>query len=224
MNEFQYVALAIKDKKYQKYYLVRIDYLCDKYLELNNPLDKDSMSIQTIRKEVDENIIFIPLKMMDKITNRLKIENILSILEYQYGITIEDNKAILKEAENEKREYSVIFSDFDSILNALIQDKDKANDLLSFIGQQKQINQEIVLSLKEAIKAKDLEQLKIILNDMEYSWARDIKSFVLSRDIQLKIDTLEELEEKTKPNNIVSFEEYKDSKASKELIKKASGL
>jgi len=221
MNEFQYVALAIKDKKYQKYYLVRIDYLCDKYLELNNPLDKDSMSIQTIRKEVDENIIFIPLKMMDKITNRLKIENILSILEYQYGITIEDNKAILKEAENEKREYSVIFSDFDSILNALIQDKDKANDLLSFIGQQKQINQEIVLSLKEAIKAKDLEQLKIILNDMEYSWARDIKSFVLSRDIQLKIDTLEELEAKTKQNNIVSFEEYKDSKG---LIKKASGL
>ena len=221
MNEFQYVALAIKDKKYQKYYLVRIDYLCDKYLELNNPLDKDSMSIQTIRKEVDENIIFIPLKMMDKITNRLKIENILSILEYQYGITIEDNKAILKEAENEKREYSVIFSDFDSILNALIQDKDKANGLLSFIGQQKQINQEIVLSLKEAIKAKDLEQLKIILNDMEYSWARDIKSFVLSRDIQLKIDTLEELEAKTKQNNIVSFEEYKDSKG---LIKKASGL
>jgi len=224
MNEFQYVALAIKDKKYQKYYLVRIDYLCDKYLELNNPLDKDSMSIQTIRKEVDENIIFIPLKIMDKITNRLKMENILSILEYQYGITIEDNKVILKEAENEKREYSVIFSDFDSILNALIQDKDKANDLLSFIGQQKQINQEIVLSLKETIKAKDLEQLKIILNDMEYSWARDIKSFVLSRDIQLKIDTLEELEEKIKPDNIVSFEEYKDSKASKELIKKASGL
>ena len=221
MNEFQYVALAIKDKKYQKYYLVRIDYLCDKYLELNNPLDKDSMSIQTIRKEVDENIIFIPLKIMDKITNRLKMENILSILEYQYGITIEDNKVILKEAENEKREYSVIFSDFDSILNALIQDKDKANDLLSFIGQQKQINQEIVLSLKEAIKAKDLEQLKIILNDMEYSWARDIKSFVLSRDIQLKIDTLEELEAKTKQNNIVSFEEYKDSKG---LIKKASGL
>jgi len=224
MNEFQYVALAIKDKKYQKPYLVRIDYLCDKYLELNNPLDKDSMSIQTIRKEVDENIIFIPLKIMDKITNRLKMENILSILEYQYGITIEDNKVILKEAENEKKEYCVIFSDFDSILNALIQDKDKANDLLSFIGQQKQINQEIVLSLKEAIKAKDLEQLKIILNDMEYSWARDIKSFVLSRDIQLKIDTLEELEEKTKPNNFVSFEEYKDSKASKELIKKASGL
>ena len=221
MNEFQYVALAIKDKKYQKPYLVRIDYLCDKYLELNNPLDKDSMSIQTIRKEVDENIIFIPLKIMDKITNRLKMENILSILEYQYGITIEDNKAILKEAENEKREYSVIFSDFDSILNALIQDKDKANDLLSFIGQQKQINQEIVLSLKEAIKTKDLEQLKIILNDMEYSWARDIKSFVLSRDIQLKIDTLEELEAKTKQNNIVSFEEYKDSKG---LIKKASGL
>jgi len=221
MNEFQYVALAIKDKKYQKPYLVRIDYLCDKYLELNNPLDKDSMSIQTIRKEVDENIIFIPLKIMDKITNRLKMENILSILEYQYGITIEDNKVILKEAENEKREYSVIFSDFDSILNALIQDKDKANDLLSFIGQQKQINQEIVLSLKEAIKAKDLEQLKIILNDMEYSWARDIKSFVLSRDIQLKIDTLEELEAKTKQNNIVSFEEYKDSKG---LIKKASGL
>jgi len=221
MNEFQYVALAIKDKKYQKPYLVRIDYLCDKYLELNNPLDKDSMSIQTIRKEVDENIIFIPLKIMDKITNRLKMENILSILEYQYGITIEDNKVILKEAENEKKEYCVIFSDFDSILNALIQDKDKANDLLSFIGQQKQINQEIVLSLKEAIKAKDLEQLKIILNDMEYSWARDIKSFVLSRDIQLKIDTLEELEAKTKQNNIVSFEEYKDSKG---LIKKASGL